>query len=86
MLAHWYTDMAKAVKKVKSEEIETDPGAWERFEHAVDAAVKSGPKHRTASKPHLKTPPRQHQEDVGKKQPNQTGAPGKGKAKEEQTR
>ncbi len=40
--------MAKPFKKPKSEEIETEPGAWERFEHAVDAAVKSGPKHRTA--------------------------------------
>ena len=43
--------MAKPSKKPKREkpkEIETDPGAWERFEHAVDAAVKSGPKHRKA--------------------------------------
>ena len=38
--------MAKKPHKPKPEEIETDPGAWERFEHAVDAAVKSGPKHR----------------------------------------
>ena len=42
--------MAKSPKELKPEEIETDPGAWERFEHAVDAAVKSGPKHRV-SKP-----------------------------------
>ncbi len=47
--------MAKPPKKPKPEEVETDPGAWERFEHAVDAAVKSGPKHRTPPKPkHVK--------------------------------
>jgi len=38
-------------KKPKPEEIEADPGAWERFEHAVDAAVKSGPKHRPSKEP-----------------------------------
>ena len=37
---------SKQTKRDKPEEIETDPGAWERFEHAVDAAAKSGPKHR----------------------------------------
>ena len=42
--------MTKSPKNPKPEEIETDPGAWERFEHAVDAAVKSGPKHRIAPK------------------------------------
>lgn len=41
----------KPLKKRKAEEIETEPGAWERFEHAVDAAVKSGPKHRVAAEP-----------------------------------
>ncbi len=41
--------MAKPPNKPKPEEIETEPGAWERFEHAVDAAVKSGPKHRGKS-------------------------------------
>ncbi len=35
-------------KKPKRKKIEPDPDAWERFEHAVDAAVKSGPKHRQA--------------------------------------
>ena len=40
--------MAKLCKKPKQEEIETDPDAWEGFDHAVDAAVKSGPEHRTA--------------------------------------
>ena len=39
------------MKQKEAEEIETDPGAWERFEHAVDAAVKGGPKHRTPPKP-----------------------------------
>ncbi len=42
--------MAKLRRKLKPEEVETDPGAWKRFEHAVDAAVKSGPKHRVTSK------------------------------------
>ena len=34
--------------KAKSEqtEIEFRPDAWERFERAVDAAVKGGPKHK----------------------------------------
>ena len=40
----------KPFQKSKPEEIETEPGAWERFEHAVDAAVASGPKHRAAPK------------------------------------
>jgi len=44
--------MTKKTKKAKSEEIETRPDGWERFESAVDAAVKSGPKHREAPKPH----------------------------------
>jgi len=42
--------MAKSPKKPKLEEVETDPGGWDRFKHAVDAAVKSGPKHRTSPK------------------------------------
>jgi hypothetical protein len=33
-----------------SQEIEHCPDAWERFERAVDAAVKSGPKHRITPK------------------------------------
>jgi hypothetical protein len=28
-------------------EIEVEPDAWDRFERAVDAAIKSGPKHWT---------------------------------------
>ena len=27
----------------KPQQVETDPGAWGRFEHAVDVAVKGGP-------------------------------------------
>ena len=46
--------MAKSLKKPKLEEVETEPDGWERFEHAVDAAVKSGPKHRIAPKPSAK--------------------------------
>jgi len=34
----------KASSKV--EDVDVFPDAWERFEHAVDAAVKSGPMHR----------------------------------------
>jgi hypothetical protein len=30
---------------------ENDKEAWSRFERAVDAAVKSGPMHKTAPKP-----------------------------------
>ena len=47
--------MTKPPKKPKPEEIETDPGAQERFEHAVDAAIKSGPKHRVSPKPRKTT-------------------------------
>jgi hypothetical protein len=31
------------------EDHETRPDAWQRFERAVDAAVKGGPKHRTST-------------------------------------
>ena len=41
--------MAKRRKLKEAEDVETDPGARERFKHAVDAAVKSGPKHRKAT-------------------------------------
>ena len=41
-------DKPKTETQPKPQEIEADPGAWERFEHAVDAAVASGPKHREA--------------------------------------
>jgi len=27
--------------------LEAEPDAWQRFERAIDAAIKSGPKHRT---------------------------------------
>ena len=67
-------DMAKPPKKPKLEDIETEPGAEERFERTVRNM--------------LKTPPRQHQEDVGKasgKRSSQAGAPVKGKAKQKQS-
>lgn len=35
----------------KEPEIELRPDGWERFGKAVDAAVKSGPKHRPPPKP-----------------------------------
>jgi hypothetical protein len=34
----------------KANDLEILPDAWERFERAVDAAVKSGPKHRVTPK------------------------------------
>ncbi len=38
-------------KRPKSiSEIELRPDGWARFEAAVDAAIKSGPKHRTTPK------------------------------------
>ncbi len=46
-----FVGMAKPLKKPKPEKVETKADAWDRFEHAVDAAVKSGPKHRTPPKP-----------------------------------
>ncbi|MGH9354248.1 MAG: hypothetical protein ACRD2G_19135 [Terriglobia bacterium] len=36
--------------KSKELDVELRPDGWERFEHAVDAAVKGGPKHRVAPK------------------------------------
>jgi hypothetical protein len=42
--------MAKS-PKLKNDEIELQPAdAWKRFERAVDAAIKSGPKHWVAKK------------------------------------
>jgi hypothetical protein len=38
----------------QEKEIELHPDAWERFERAVTAAAKSGPKHRVAAKPKAK--------------------------------
>ena len=60
--------MAKSPKKPKPEEIETEPGGWERFEHAVDAAVKSGPKHRTATGKIV--PPKRRKPKPKKEPPN----------------
>ena len=37
-------------KAKKTKEVEFEPDAWPRFERAVDAAVKSGPMHRTTKK------------------------------------
>jgi hypothetical protein len=41
--------MAKPPKQQNNEK-EEHPDTWERFERAVDAAVKSGPRHRTSRK------------------------------------
>jgi hypothetical protein len=40
-----YFAMAKTPQKLSDER----PDAWERFEKAVDSAIKSGPKHRDAA-------------------------------------
>lgn len=40
---------AKSAGKAK-DDLEIVPDAWERFESAVDLVIKSGPKHREASK------------------------------------
>ena len=39
--------MAKQCLKPKLAKEDVRPDAWERFERAVNAAAKSGPKHRT---------------------------------------
>jgi len=38
-------------KRERHKDIATVPDAWERFKRAVDAAIKSGPKHRSSPKP-----------------------------------
>lgn len=38
----------KREKMIRAENIELRPDGWARVERAVDAAVKSGPKHRQA--------------------------------------
>jgi hypothetical protein len=40
------------------------PDAWERFEHAVDAAVQGGPRHRETVKQALSTPATPHNAEV----------------------
>ena len=47
-------DMPKTAEPPQLPELE--PDAWERFERAVDAVVKSGPQHRTAQKHELGDP------------------------------
>jgi hypothetical protein len=43
------TDAPQKKRGQKMQEIELRPDGWARFTQAVDAAVKSGPKHRAAS-------------------------------------
>ena len=42
-------------KAPRSEEIELEPDAWERFERAVKVVAKSPPQHRMKPKPAKKT-------------------------------
>jgi hypothetical protein len=44
-------------KTPKTKDVELQPDAWSRFERAVDAAVKSGPKHREKPKTKRKKSP-----------------------------
>ncbi|WP_439574170.1 hypothetical protein [Phreatobacter sp.] len=37
--------------KKEGEKLDERPDGWDRFERAVDAAIKSGPKHKPAPKP-----------------------------------
>jgi hypothetical protein len=39
--------MSKDRDKRASNDLDVRPDGWERFERAVDSAVKSGPKHRS---------------------------------------
>jgi hypothetical protein len=48
----------KASEEDQGDEIELRPDGWERFGKAVDAAVKSGPKHRTIKKPGVEKKPK----------------------------
>ena len=58
-----FIEKARPPKKPKLEDIETEPGAEERFERTVRRM--------------LNTPSRQHQEDVGKKPKPKKSKPAK---------
>jgi hypothetical protein len=49
------TPKPNLTKATKSDE---HPDAWQRFERAVDAAVKGGPKHRPSKPPGAKHTPK----------------------------
>ena len=53
-------------KPPKEQQIESRPDGWKRFEKAVDAAVKSGPKHRTTAQPMAQNRKPQAELRVGK--------------------
>jgi hypothetical protein len=48
--------VAKKQKPKSEPDIELRPDGWERFERAVGAAVKSGPKHRAVLKQSKRKP------------------------------
>ena len=58
----------KPKSSCKAEDIEIDPDAWERFEHAVDVVIKSGPKHRTTKE---NMPTKDYVRNRGPKVPNE---------------
>jgi hypothetical protein len=60
---------SKSISKAK-DDLEFFPNAWERFEHAVDTVIKSGPMHR-----------QRPQGDVRKERPASKGRVHKGKSR-----
>jgi hypothetical protein len=53
--------MAKAPREKKDDDVHQD--AWQRFEKAVDAAIKSGPQHRPKKdEPKRRRPPKKEGE------------------------
>jgi hypothetical protein len=52
--------MTKPPNKVQGNESELYPGARQRFEHAVDVVIKSGPKHRQAPPANPSYSPNRH--------------------------
>jgi hypothetical protein len=63
--------MAQDKSKDKDAEIELRPDGWRQFKRAVDAAVKSGPKHRTATDKNEPRKPlgKARSEPTGKRKP-----------------
>jgi hypothetical protein len=47
---HAFDGVGEEMKKRQTTKIELRPDGWDRFTRAVDAAVKSGPKHRPSKK------------------------------------
>jgi len=52
--------------KYKTDSVELEPDAWERFERAVKVVAKSPPQHREAPKPKRKKKASQRKKKPGK--------------------